>query len=30
MAYCTCPLGYYGNAQLECKPGKYNLIIIIL
>jgi len=30
MAYCTCPLGYYGNPQLECKQGKYNIIIILL
>lgn len=25
MAHCTCPPGYYGNAQLECKPGNYLL-----
>jgi hypothetical protein len=28
MAHCTCPPGYYGNPQLECKPGKYYVMIL--
>lgn len=29
MAHCTCPLGYYGNAQLECKPGTYMIYNLV-